>query len=269
MPDSPAILICGHGSTDADALQGFKAFLEALRTCLPGHHVSHGYLELAEPSLSSAISELQAKGFRDIIAVPVLLFTAGHAKHDFPRALRDAAREHGIERIRLARPLGLSGGLVEAARELAASQVTRGDEAETMLLVVGRGTSEPMANGEAAKLARITAETLGLAFSSTAFVAVTTPRLDAALSCLDALPFKKGIVLPLMLFHGMLYKEIAAKLAEHSAACKTQWRLSAPFIASPAWIPGFAERVKEVEQGKVDLMTGLGLEGEMAATCRT
>ena len=108
MNDQPAILLCGHGTTDADAIAGFEAFVAQLRARLPYRRIAHGYLELAQPSFAETIEALHRDGIRDIVALPVLLFTAGHAKHDMPGVLNSIQSSLPNLRIRMGRPLGLT-----------------------------------------------------------------------------------------------------------------------------------------------------------------
>ena len=61
MNDQPAILLCGHGTTDADAIAGFEAFVAQLRARLPYRRIVHGYLELAQPSFAETIHSISMK----------------------------------------------------------------------------------------------------------------------------------------------------------------------------------------------------------------
>ena len=250
MSDQPAILLCGHGTTAPDALAGFGRFVETLRAKLPGRRVEHAFLELVDPSFASALAALHRDGVRDVIALPVLLFTAGHIKRDIPAALAAARAPLPGLRLRLARPLGLSPAVVETACRVAAAALPpTQDRADTVLLLVGRGTSDPFANADAAKLARLVVERLGLAFSTTAYIAVTSPKPAAALALLEHLPFRHGLFMPVVLFDGMLYKQLAAELSAHRSGSTKQWRLAAPLAADSTWIDTFRERLRECEAG--------------------
>ncbi len=250
MSDQPAILLCGHGTTDVDALAGFVQFVEALRAKLPGRRVAHAFLELAQPSFADALAALHRDGVRDVIALPVLLFTAGHIKRDIPAALAAARTALPGLRVRLARPLGLSPAVVETACRVAeAALPATQDRADTALLLVGRGTSDPFANADAAKLARLVAERLGLGFSTTAYIAVTAPKPAESFALVEHLPFRHGLFMPVVLFDGMLYKQLAAELAALQPHSAKQWRLTAPLATDATWLGTFLERLAETESG--------------------
>lgn len=249
MTELPAILICGHGTTDPDALAGFEAMVSNIQLRHPGRRIAHGYLELSSPSYAEALEALHAEGFREVTALPVLLFTAGHALHDLPEALKRAAEAlPGLE-LTLGQPLGLSPAVVASASLVAATALPEGqDPKDTLLLVVGRGTSVPMANAEVAKLTRLVGERLGLGFSTTAFIAVTDPSPEAALALLENLPLKHGILMPVVLFDGMLYKQLARTLSEHRLVSAKTWTLTQPLCSVRAWQETFTERLLEVER---------------------
>lgn len=250
MSDQPAILLCGHGTTAPDALAGFGRFVETLRAKLPGRRVEHAFLELVDPSFASALAALHRDGVRDVIALPVLLFTAGHIKRDIPAALAAARAPLPGLRLRLARPLGLSPAVVETACRVAEAALQPAqNRADTVLLLVGRGTSDPFANADAAKLARLVAERLGLGFSTTAYIAVTAPKPAEAFALVEHLPFRHGLFMPVVLFDGMLYKQLAAELAALQPHSAKQWRLTAPLATDATWLGTFLERLAETECG--------------------
>src|SRR5579883_379738 len=77
-----AILICGHGSRDPDAVAEFASMSDKLRQRLPGHAVGHAFLEFARPVIRDGLEALKATGATRILAQPVMLFAAGHVKND-------------------------------------------------------------------------------------------------------------------------------------------------------------------------------------------
>lgn len=251
MNDAPAILLCGHGTTDPEALAGFARLLDNLRRRLPGRRVSHGFLELAEPGFGSALASLHAEGVRVVIALPVLLLTAGHYLQDIPAALASALRPFPDLKLTLARPLGLSPAVVETAcRVVEASLPLTQDRADTALLLVGRGTSDPVANADVAKLARLIQERLGLGFATSAYIAVTTPKPEAAFRQLELLPHRNAVFMPFVVFDGMLYKDLVGTFNTLVSESKKHWSLTAPLASESPWIDTFLERLEEAEAGR-------------------
>ena len=68
----------------------------------PDWPVEHGYLEFARPVIRDGLDRLVAAGARRILAVPGMLFAAGHAKNDIPSVLNtyQAGQPGLIDRIR-------------------------------------------------------------------------------------------------------------------------------------------------------------------------
>src|SRR5690606_14489953 len=123
---------------------------------LPHYDVESGFLEFATPVIRDGLDALIGRGVTKILAIPGMLFAAGHVKNDVPSVLNAyAARHPGVE-ILLGRDLGLDPKLVRAAGErVQAALDAAGDDVprhETMLVVIGRGTSDPDANSNVSKI---------------------------------------------------------------------------------------------------------------------
>ena len=77
-----------------------------------------------------------------------------------------------------------------------------------MLLFVGRGSSDPDANGDVYKMARILWEGSGYKTVETCFIGITHPRLEEGFRRASLYEPKRIIVLPYFLFTGVLVKKI-------------------------------------------------------------
>src|SRR5262245_1199599 len=86
-----ALLLIGHGSRDAIGTAEFLATAELVRKAVAGTSVEPCFLEFAQPTIAEGFQSLAARGVGRIVAVPVLLFSAGHAKQDIPAALAAVA----------------------------------------------------------------------------------------------------------------------------------------------------------------------------------
>ena len=173
----------------------------------------YGFLEFARPTLGEALDALRAEGVRRVDALPGMLLAAGHAKNDIPALLRAYEREHGLT-IRYGRPLGLDARMLAAAarRVKEALEATGADTLEadsqaarhgTLLVVVGRGSSDPDANGDVAKLMRVLWEALGFGWGIVAYSGVTFPLVVPALARAARLGFGRVVVFPYFLFRGI------------------------------------------------------------------
>jgi sirohydrochlorin cobaltochelatase len=208
-----AVLLCGHGSRDPEAITEFELAAAALRPRLPQFDFATGYLEFARPTIRDGLALLAARGARRILAVPGMLFAASHVKNDLPWEMNTFAADNPGVDVRLARDLGIDATLLQAAaaRIAAAISDTSIPSAETLLLVVGRGTNDPDANSNISKLARMLWEGMGLGWAEVAFSGVAHPRVDAALARAAGFGFRRIVVFPYFLFTGVLVKRIYAQ----------------------------------------------------------
>src|SRR3546814_9870438 len=94
MTGETGVLVCGHGSRDADAIREFEAVAAGLRTRLPEYPVEHAFLEFATPVIRTGLDALHARGVRHVLAVTGMLFAAGHAKNDIPSVLTTYQAQH-------------------------------------------------------------------------------------------------------------------------------------------------------------------------------
>ncbi|HEV2343372.1 MAG TPA: CbiX/SirB N-terminal domain-containing protein [Actinocrinis sp.] len=218
-----ALLIVGHGTRDLEGAAQFRAFTErvgaraAARPELAVDDVGGGVIELSAPPVRDAVAALVAQGWRDVVAVPLILLAAGHAKGDIPASLaRERARHPGL-RTRYARPLGVHPVVVGLLRErLAASGQPQPDG----VLLVGRGTTDPDANADLYRAARLLWETtrqLGVEFVEPAFVSLAWPSVGQGLERLRRLGARRVTVLPYFLFTGVLPGRIVAQSAQAAA----------------------------------------------------
>ncbi|HEX5319255.1 MAG TPA: sirohydrochlorin chelatase [Stellaceae bacterium] len=244
-----AVMLCGHGSRDPEAIAEFERAAEGLRPRLAEYDFAAGYLEFARPVIRDGLAALVERGARRIYAVPGMLFAASHVKNDLPWEMNSfAAANPGVE-VRLARDLAIDAKLLNAASErIAAAAPDRRDE--TLLVVVGRGTNDPDANSNIAKIARMLWEGMGLAWAEAAFSGVAHPRVAAALRRSARLGFKRVVVFPYFLFTGVLVKRIYAETdavaAEHP---EIDFAKAAYLGDHPLVLDALAERVAELVQG--------------------
>jgi sirohydrochlorin cobaltochelatase len=201
----PPLLIVGHGTRSRLGVAEFGELVELVRKqsgAPPA--VAGGFLELAPPPLSDAVGELVAAGHRRISVVPLVLVAAGHAKGDVPAALERERRRHPGVSFGYGRPLGPHPSLL-ATMDVRVDAVLDHDlRADTTILVVGRGTTDPDANAELAKVARLLAEGRGFADVEYGFISLAEPGVPAALERCRRLGARRIVVVPYFLFAGVL-----------------------------------------------------------------
>ena len=249
-----AVMVCGHGSRDESAVDEFNGLARHLRRRLPEYDVESGFLEFARPVIRDGLEALKARGAERIICLPGMLFAAGHVKNDLPSELNEFAHDNpGIE-VLFGRELAIDARLLEAARERieeaersARTTLPRGD---SLLMVVGRGTNDPDANSNVAKVARMLWEGMGFGWAEVSYSGVAHPLVDAGLAHAVRLGYRRIIVFPYFLFTGILVRRIYAWADEAGAANPEVEILKAPYLNDHVKvIDCFVERVGETLSG--------------------
>jgi sirohydrochlorin cobaltochelatase len=243
-----AVLICGHGSRDPEAIAEFALVAAALRPRLRDFDFATGYLEFARPTIRDGLAELTAAGARQILAIPGMLFAASHVKNDLPWEMNSFMADNpGID-VRLGRDLAIDPKLLRAAADrIAAAADAPIARAETLLVVVGRGTNDPDANSNISKLARMLWEGMGFGWAEVAFSGVAHPCVDAALTRAARLGFRRIIVFPYFLFTGVLVKRIYAQTEEVARLFPEIEFVKALYLRDhPEVLDAFCDRVGEV-----------------------
>src|SRR3546814_15400316 len=98
MMEKIGVMVCGHGSRDEGAVSEFEAVARGIRARLPQYPVESGFLEFATPLTRAGLDKLRAGGVTRCLAVPGMLFAAGHAKKDIPSVLNNV-RAQRRERV--------------------------------------------------------------------------------------------------------------------------------------------------------------------------
>ncbi|HVA87425.1 MAG TPA: sirohydrochlorin chelatase [Candidatus Saccharimonadales bacterium] len=209
------ILLMGHGSRDPDGVEEFRDLVAAVRAAAPrGWAIAAGVLEFAQPrvpSIQEAIDRCVADGADRILAVPMLLFNAGHAKEDMPAQIARARIRHPGLNLRLIRPLGMHHALLELAEERLSDldrQLAPGRLDETAVLLVGRGTSDAVANGDFFKIGRLIWERNRYGLVECGFAGTAEPLVPAGIERCVRLGARRILVLPYFINTGTLVKRI-------------------------------------------------------------
>lgn len=207
------VLLVAHGSRDPRGNAELEAAVAAYRRARPGLEVAHGFVELAEPALAPALRAL-ADRVDQVIAVPLFLFTAGHTKNDIPLALVELRRDRPAVQFTAARALGVQPSLVDLAFERARPALERArDLARTAVIVVGRGASDPDANGDFCKVARLFGEGRGLGWVVPSFLGITGPSFEDAAEMIARSRPERLVVVPYLLFAGRLIDKLRGQVA--------------------------------------------------------
>jgi sirohydrochlorin cobaltochelatase len=203
----PALLIVGHGSRDPRGAGEFHELVSLVRERAPVP-VEGGFIELSRPPISECVNRLVGGRAREISAVPLMLLAAGHAKDDIPATLVREKMTHPDLDFHYGRALGLRPELLELIDDRISAVVPEEDREETAVLLVGRGSSDPDANSDLAKMARLFFEGRPYPLVETAFVSLAPPGVPDALERCRRLGVRRVAVFSHFLFTGVLEERI-------------------------------------------------------------
>ncbi|HIG36438.1 MAG TPA: sirohydrochlorin chelatase [Oceanospirillaceae bacterium] len=259
-PQKPAILFVGHGSRDNEAVSEFYQLAEQFSARFPDRMVETGFLEFVRPIIGDAVQKLVDQGATHIHAVPGMLMIGAHAKNDIPSELNNQQLKHGIT-ISYGAELGVDAKMLQAAQDRiqqAEAQFKDYDPAtdrkDTLLVVIGRGATDPDANSNISKITRFLEEGMGFGWAATGFSGVTAPLVPECLEKTHGLGFKRVIVFPYFLFTGRLVKRIYAATDEYIAAHPEVEVVKAPYLnAHEKVIDTFVERLDQITGGDANM----------------
>ncbi|MBM3226518.1 MAG: hypothetical protein FJZ47_22365 [Candidatus Tectomicrobia bacterium] len=262
MSDEYAIVLAGHGSRDPAGIREFEQLVALMRERAGARRLDYGYLEFASPTIAEAVQASITAGSRRIVVVPALLFAATHAKNDMPGELHLLQQTFPNRELHFGAALDLHPLLLRLAQqriieaEGQAAQYIR--RADTCLVVVGRGTSDPDANSEIAKLCRMLEEGMGFGASFVCYSGTARPLVADGLRVAARLGYRRMLVLPFLLFDGVLVKRIYDAAATLAARHPEIEVLSAPYIGvHPDIADVFLARAHEGVAGRAHMNCSL------------
>lgn len=254
MIENTAIMLCGHGSRDKAAVDEFNNLAVRLRERLPDTLVESGFLEFATPVIRTGLDKLKDRGAKKIVALPGMLFAAGHVKNDLPSEINTFGKANpGIEMI-FGRDLAIDPKMLKAAEVRCAEAMdAAGDHvsrADTLLMVVGRGTNDPDANSNISKVARMLWEGMGFGWAEVSFSGVAFPLVDVGLERAVKLGYKRIVVFPYFLFTGILVRRIYKWVDEVAAKYPDVEFVKAGYLNDQGYvIDTFIERIHQALEG--------------------
>lgn len=258
------VMLCGHGSRAQGAVKEFSSLVQKLSPYLPSDWgIDYGYLEFANPVIRVGLDRLRMQGCDHILAVPGMLFAAMHAKNDIPAVLNAYAKEHDI-RIDYGRELGVDRRMIKAAAARIEEALLNHDKHnpiarhDSCLVVIGRGSSDPDANSNINKIARMLWEGMGFGWCEVGYSGVTFPLVEPCLEHVIKLGFKRVVVFPYFLFSGILVDRIYGFTDMVAANNPDIELVKAGYLNDhPLVLETFAERATEILEGNTNMNCAL------------
>jgi sirohydrochlorin ferrochelatase len=227
----PVLLVVAHGSRDPRHAATVHALTQRVRVARPGLRVVTAYLDFNAPSVRQVIDRLAAEGVREVVALPLLLTRAFHAKADIPAVLREATAGHPRLAVRQAEVLGPSPLLTAALeRRLHEAGVRPGDRSSTGIVLASAGSTDPEAMAVIADIAREWRHT-GWCAVRPAFASASLPRTEDAVRRLRAEGVHRVVVAPYVIAPGFLPDRIARGAQDAGADVLAEVLGDAPELA--------------------------------------
>lgn len=207
---APALLLVAHGSRDPRHAATVAALAVRVRETLPGTRVAVGHLDFDAPTVPDALARLYGEGVREVVAVPLLLTRAFHAKTDIPAALAGAVAELPGMAVHQSDVLG-PHALLHAAleRRLFQSGLTPADAPYTGVVLAAAGSSDPEAIAVIAATAREWRRTTGWCAVRPAFASAVPCTAYDAVQGMRGDGVRRVAVAPYMLAPGRLPDRVA------------------------------------------------------------
>ena len=246
------ILLVGHGSREAAGNAEILLFAERWRARHPDWRIEVGFIEFADPLLDPALNHA-ARNSERVLVLPLILNAAGHVRQDIPSAIQRARKRHPDVQFLYAPHLAVSDPLLSILKRFlrqAMLQLDVPDPRTTGVILLGRGSSDRLANGDVARMARWLWEIGDHERVDLAFTGVTFPRLEKVVRDQVALGMMQIVVMPYYLFTGTLIKRIGRQM-ENLAAQYPQVRFAhtSYFGFEPEIARMLDERVHALKQG--------------------
>ncbi|MFJ4818966.1 sirohydrochlorin chelatase [Streptomyces sp. NPDC088801] len=215
MTNQPVLLVIAHGSRDPRHAATVHALVRRVRATRPDVRVETGFLDFNVPSVQGVLESLAVQGVRDVVALPLLLTRAFHAKADIPAVLADAPPQLRIHQADVLGPSPLLTAALE--RRLHEAGLAPADKSSTGVVLASAGSTDPEAIAVIADIAREWRHT-GWCAVRPAFASAGSPagfpRTEDAVRELRALGCSRVAVAPYVLAPGFLPDRIARGAAQ-------------------------------------------------------
>jgi sirohydrochlorin ferrochelatase len=205
-----AVLYVGHGSRVHQGSEEARQFIKKSmsRVSIPIQEVC--FLELARPTISEGVRRCVERTATRIAVVPVLLFAASHAKRDIPLELERAQRQHPHVVLDYGRPFGVDERIIDILAERIQEQ--NNDLQDAMVLLVGRGSSDPEPRKGLSAVAERLKDKYGFPRVDTCYLAAARPTFEEGLHRALASQHRRVFIVPYLLFTGRLMNEMEAAI---------------------------------------------------------
>ncbi|MES9684758.1 sirohydrochlorin chelatase [Gottfriedia acidiceleris] len=234
-----AVVYIGHGSRRQEGNQQFIHFIQSVIKVIPIQKQEYAFLELVDPTIQQTLDKMIVEGAQNILVVPVLLFAAGHYKHDIPDELNIILKRYPHVNITITEPFGIHEKMIQLVQKRVQAACGISNAA---IILVGRGSSDP----EPIEMLK----QIGLAVEArinvpvrTAFLSAGNPRLEDTIKNINK-EFQSIFVMPYLLFTGLLLEKIKRRISNENETFYLCGNLQFDELMSQALLERIQEKVK-------------------------
>lgn len=202
-----AILYIGHGTRSKEGAEEARSFIHRVMERINVEIQEICFLELTKPGIEEGFLHCVDRGATEITVVPLFLLAAGHIKEDIPQALSSLSERYPTINVKIRDPFGVQGRILDGIAEMVRETVTDIVPKDSVL-IVGRGSSDKSIHTAFAAITKGISDRLGIENVEVCYLAATEPRLKEGLESISVNSAGKIIVIPYLLFSGLLLKEV-------------------------------------------------------------
>lgn len=226
-----AVLYIAHGSRMEKGVIEAREFIESVKPTIDVQIQEICFLELAHPKIEEGVKQCVEKGATKIAIIPFLLLTAGHALEDIPQVIHEMRKNYPTIEFSYGETLGVDEKMALAVYERI-KETNVPITNETVVLLVGRGSSVPSVKEDLLQIASFVQQTHDFKQVDVCFLYGAKPSFDDALTRLKSQKQRQVLIVPYLLFSGLLLNGMKRNI------------LNEPYILTESL--GYHEKIKEL-----------------------
>lgn len=212
-----AVLYIGHGTRSKKGAAEANLFIESVMKKVNSPIQKLCFLELTEPDIKAGFEYCVREGASEITVVPLFLLAAGHIKEDIPEALGPLIKNNPGITVKMADPFGVQESILDAISELVTKEA-QPISVDDSILIVGRGSSDSSILQAFKSIKNGISQRLGVKNVQVCYLAAAAPSFQNGLDSICQQASGKVIVIPYLLFSGLLLSEVIREVNKKGKA---------------------------------------------------
>jgi sirohydrochlorin ferrochelatase len=206
-----AILYICHGSRVREASEQAVSFIYQVMEKVKAPIQEIGFLELSEPTIAESFERCVKKGATTIIAIPILLLTAAHAKEDIPKELAKLQLTFPHVKVKFGKPIGVHEKMIDLLLDvIAETNIPLKDD--VTVLLVGRGSGDPDVKRDLTIIGNLLEKRSVIKRVEVCFLTAAEPSFQQGLEWAKESESRQVFVIPYLFFTGILMRKIEKSL---------------------------------------------------------